>query len=174
MRKYLVVYSSKTGNTKKLAESARVVLGNNVDIIPIEQNPLPIKYHWTAVGFWIDKDDADDLTQAYLAKIQNQPVALFCTLGTPPTMPQAKKCMDNAISHLGANCKILGTFISQGKVDIPVATQVEKIAKQKGDHKMLQLFRDVIKSAETHPDAEDIKLAQSFFISLAKQSTTDK
>ncbi len=164
--RYLIVYASRTGNTRKLAEAARDVLGDKVDIMPIEENPSPEEYAWIAVGFWIDQDDANQSAQEYLTKLQGKRVALFCTLGTPTEMPAAKQCMEKASRHLGSNCEIMGTFMSQGKVEKSVADYVEKIAKQKNDEKMLQLFQRVIHSAESHPDAEDIKQVQQFFCKL--------
>jgi len=168
--RYLIAYASRTGNTRKLAEAARAVLGDDVDIIPIEEKPSPEGYAWIAVGFWIDQDDANQSVQEYLAELQGRRVALFCTLGTPTEMPAAKQCMEKASLHLGNGCEIMGTFMSQGKVEKSVADYVEKIAEKKGDDKMLRLFQDVIRSAENHPDHEDIKRVQQFFSSFVKHA----
>ncbi|MDR2258623.1 MAG: flavodoxin family protein, partial [Treponema sp.] len=59
-KKGLIVYSSKTGNTKKVAEGIlKALQEKNLDvrIAAVEENPAPAD--WNLVGFWLDKGDMD-------------------------------------------------------------------------------------------------------------------
>lgn len=51
----LVVYSSKTGNTKAIAEVAAEAFGHDTVLAPIAEAPDYHEFDLVAVGFWIDK-----------------------------------------------------------------------------------------------------------------------
>ena len=51
--KLLVVYSSKTGNTKKVAMAIGETLG--VEPVAVTENPSPEDYDAIVAGFWVDK-----------------------------------------------------------------------------------------------------------------------
>ena len=56
--KALVVYSSRTGNTRKIAEAIAAVLPG-CEIHPVESAPAPEGYDLVAVGYWVDKGMPD-------------------------------------------------------------------------------------------------------------------
>ena len=49
----LVVYSSNSGNTKKLADALYGALQCKKDLIFISDNPDPSGYEFVAAGFWL-------------------------------------------------------------------------------------------------------------------------
>lgn len=57
--KFLVVYSSLTGNTKMVGEAIAEVLAPECDIFPVEDNPDYSDYDLVVVGYWVDKGTAD-------------------------------------------------------------------------------------------------------------------
>src|SRR5665648_121178 len=80
--KKLVVYSSKSGNTKKLAEAVYEYLGGDKEIAAVADAPDPAGYNFVAVGFWLKAGQPDPDSQAYLAKLkEGQEVYLFATHG---------------------------------------------------------------------------------------------
>ena len=80
--KLLVVYSSKTGNTQKVAMAIGKTLG--VEPVAVKDAPAPDDYDWIVAGFWVDKGTADAAMKAYLQRIAGKQVALFATLGAEP------------------------------------------------------------------------------------------
>ena len=78
---YSIVFSSSTGNTKKLADAVYEILpkdkcdyfGENDSKIP----PSDLLY----IGFWTDKGSADTKTLELLAKLKNKKIFLFGTAG---------------------------------------------------------------------------------------------
>ena len=52
--KTLVVYSSRTGNTGKVARAVAEGL-HDCDIYPVKDAPNPSGYDFVAVGYWVDK-----------------------------------------------------------------------------------------------------------------------
>ena len=49
----LIVYSSNTGNTKKLAQAVYDSLTGSKELYPITEAPDPAGYDFVALGFWL-------------------------------------------------------------------------------------------------------------------------
>ena len=69
--KALVVYSSRTGNTRKIAEAIAAVLPG-CEIHPVESAPAPEGYDLVAVGYWVDKGMPDAQAKAYLETVRDR------------------------------------------------------------------------------------------------------
>ncbi|MDR0568665.1 MAG: flavodoxin family protein, partial [Spirochaetaceae bacterium] len=94
IEKGLIVYSSRTGNTRKIAEGiARGFTGQGVQVrlVAIEEKPVPGEDEWTLVGFWADRGDADEKAREYLKSLRNRYVGVFGTLGAYPDSDHARE-----------------------------------------------------------------------------------
>ena len=100
--KALVVYSSRTGNTRKIAEAIAAVLPG-CEIHPVESAPAPEGYDLVAVGYWVDKGMPDAQAKAYLETVRDAKVALFGTLGAWPDSDHARDCIaqGEALEQMG-------------------------------------------------------------------------
>lgn len=81
--KALVLYSSETGRTKKLAEAVRSVLPANTDFLPMEQAPERFDdYDIVFVGVWFLNLKLDKKSRAVLPFLKAKKVAslLPCTV----------------------------------------------------------------------------------------------
>jgi flavodoxin len=167
--KNLIVYSSLTGNTKKVAEAITEVLGN-VAVFPVETAPDPADYGLIAVGFWVDRGTADKKAQEYLKQIHGKKVALFATLGAYPDSEHAAKSMANAIVLLDESNKIMGTFICQGKVDPRL---VERFKELPADHPHAITSERQARHSEAakHPDENDLQKAKEIFDKIMTRVT---
>lgn len=162
--KTLVVYSSLSGNTKKVAEAISQVLPD-CDLIPVEDAPSDLsKYGLTAVGWWAAKGAPDAKTRAWLKGIHDSRLAFFGTLGALPASDHAKDCMANieslAMEPARGNT-VLGSWMCQGRIDPKVVEVMRKLA--------LPIHQDLLKhperfeEASRHPDESDCLAAQDFF-----------
>ena len=97
--KALVVYSSRTGNTRKIAEAIAAVRPG-CEIHPVESAPAPEGYDLVAVGYWVDKGMPDAQAKAYLETVRDANVALFGTLGAWPDSDHARDCIAQGDAHL--------------------------------------------------------------------------
>jgi flavodoxin len=90
----LIVYSSKTGNTRKLAEGIQKgladALGRELRIAAVEENPDPAGTDWILVGFWADRGNADQKALCYIQSLEGRKVGLFGTLGAYPDSDHAR------------------------------------------------------------------------------------
>ena len=147
--KSLVVYSSQTGNTRKLADVVYDTLSGEKEIYPVAEAPGPEKYDFIAVGFWLTAGRPDANTSEYLPKIIDKPLFLFATHGAAPGSNHAKKAMDIAIG-LAPDADIKGTFSCQGEVNPKV---LEKIKEKPAP----PVWLDDAPAAVGHPNDTDFE-----------------
>lgn len=160
--KSLVVYSSLTGNTKKVGEAILEVLPEGTEICPVENAPAPDGYDFISVGFWVDRGTADKKAGDYLAAIKNKRVALFATLGTKPDSGHAAECLERAALLLDKSNTLAGTFICQGKIDPKLTETMKKLPK--GHHHGWTPEREAVhEEASLHPDKKDLTDARAAF-----------
>ncbi|HWR06233.1 flavodoxin family protein [Sporomusa sp.] len=166
--KTLIVYSSLTGNTRKVAEAIHEVFGSAAELFPVETAPSPAAYDFVAVGFWVDRGTADKKAQDFLKTIQGKSVALFATLGAYPDSEHAADSLKNAAAFLDAGNRLVGTFICQGKIDPRL---IEQFKSMPGNHphavtpERLARYQEAAK----HPDDRDFQAAQAVFTDIEKQ-----
>ncbi len=170
MLKYLVVYSSLTGNTKMVGEAIAKEI--NADLKAVEENPTAEGYDMVAVGFWADKGGSDPKATKYLQSLKNVTVALFMTLGADPKSEHAAKTLDKAASYLDESNKLVGTFACQGKIDPKLIERMNQMFKENGGNNPHAPSKDRDerhKKASTHPDAQDLLDAQDAFKKIAEK-----
>lgn len=147
--KSLIVYSSQTENTKKLADTICEVLKGEKDLFPIETAPLTKGYDFIAVGFWLMGGKPDPKTSEYLKKLgKSDRLFLFTTHGAAAGSDHVKNAIQHAID-LTNNSDITGVFTCQGEVNPKV---LEKV-KQKPEPPAWIGDAD---QAIGHPDEDDL------------------
>jgi flavodoxin len=146
--KSLVVYSSQSGNTQKLAETVYAALPGHKDIMPVDEAPEPDGYDCVAVGFWLQAGKPDPKTAAYLARVKDTRLFLFATHGAAAGSAHVRNAMDHARS-LAPDASVIGSFGCQGEVN-PKA--LEKIRAKVPPPPWIQ----DADGAVGHPDQEDL------------------
>ena len=137
--KTLVTYSTKTGNTKKVAESIAKAI-ENAEIKDIAE-VSNLDYNLIIVGTWIDKGTADAKALNFIKTIKNKNTAFFFTLGAYPDSQHALDCVENITKLFTENSnKVLGHFLCQG----------------------IKRWAD----ASLHPDESDLNNAYTYFKDL--------
>lgn len=149
-----IVYSSCTGNTRKVAEAMAEVSGLPCHAVPYA--PAPQDYDLLAVGFWVRKGLPDARAQRYIQTIQGKNVFYFGTLGAWPQSEHALRCLHAAKALLeeGGNT-VLDGFLCQGKVN----PQVVAASQRKGTHPMTAARQERLQEAARHPDENDLQAA---------------
>ncbi len=162
--KVLVVYSSKTGNTKKVAEAiAGAVQGST--ILPVEAGPSAEGFDLVAVGYWVDKGMPDAKCRTWLEKVRGCRIALFGTLGAWPDSEHAKECMRRAAEYVTSperGNSLCGSWICQGRIDPYVIEIMQKMAPDV--HPMTPERKARIDEAAKHPDDKDLASAKNFIL----------
>ena len=115
-QRYSILYSSKTGNTKKLAEKIREVLPEeNCDYFGTE-GAKALSSDILYIGFWTDIGNADPVTLELLKSLKNKKIFLFGTAGFggseayfQQVLGKVKESVDESVS--GENAPV-----SQGQI----------------------------------------------------------
>jgi flavodoxin len=165
----LIVYSSKTGNTRKLAQGIHKGLVDagicDTRIAAAEENPEPADADWILLGFWADRGTADPKSLGYLKSLEGRKIGFFGTLGAYPDSPHAKD-MGKKVQELGAEKNtVLGCFLCQGKVD-PALIERFKSLPPDNPHAMTEERIKRHEEAAKHPDENDIKAAVAAVLAM--------
>jgi flavodoxin len=147
--KSLIVYSSQSGNTKKLAQAVYESLTGPKDIYPVAAAPDPADYDFVALGFWLQAGKPDPWAAEYLAGIGDKKLFLFATHGAAADSAHARNAIEIAKS-LAPSAQIAGTFNCPGEVS---PAHLEKARKKDSPPKWI----DDAPAAVGHPDSGDIK-----------------
>jgi flavodoxin len=146
--KALIVYSSQSGNTGKLAQAIQDSLTIETRILPVEQLPVPEQDEIVFVGFWLQGGKPDPKSAEYLTRVGGAQLFLFATHGAAAESRHAQDAMDHAKS-LAPAADILGMFNCQGQVDPKVLDK----ARQKSPR---PVWVDDAAAAAGHPDEMDL------------------
>lgn len=163
-----VVYSSVTGNTRRVAEALTL---EDLPLFSVTQAPDLEAYDLLALGFWVRKGLPDARSQRCWAGLHGKRIFLFGTLGAWPHSAHACRCLEGARVLLTANGnRIVGEFLCQGRV----SPHVLAASARKGTHPMTEGRAARLAEAARHPHAGDLAAArtcwQSILSALAPQA----
>ena len=158
----LVVYSSRTGNTRTVAEAIHAALPAGTAVVSVHDAPEPRGYDLLALGFWVNRGGPDAAMLRYMTQVQAARVALFGTLGAYPDSPHAHKVREKAVAALAPGNQVLGTFLCHGRMDPARIAALQENPSVARHHPMTEERRLRLQAAQTHPDATDCAQAQAF------------
>jgi len=153
--KTAVIYSSKTGNTRKIAEAIRQGMPPGAELYAVENAPPADAFDLIVMGFWVDKGRPDPESADYMKTVKKKKVITFFTLGAYPDSPHAEDCLKTSASCYGAGCDILGSFRCQGAIDPKLIQWMEKLPGEH-PHAPDEARRKRWADAATHPDQADL------------------
>lgn len=150
----LVAFSSKTGNTQKVAK--HIASHFKFDIKRIEDGIDDKAYDRIIICFWIDKSTANKSAKEYLDSLENKEVAIVFTLGDYPDSQYANKVMENLKKEVELkNNKVIASFKCQGKIDPKITEMFKKMGKD-SPHYMDETRMKRHEDAKSHPDKQDL------------------
>ena len=174
LQKWLIVYSSVTGNTKQIAKAMYSAFAENeADIFSIKDVDKIVldDYDYIAVGYWLTRGAPDRAVQQLLSEISGKTVVLFQTHGAEIGSEHAVTAFARAASRLGNDCDVLGTFSSQGKINPALLARRQNSADKNDPHAANERNRKRWENAAKHPDENDLQRAKDF-ISAMKHKLT--
>ena len=159
MRKWAVIYSSITGNTKTIAEE--IAGAADADLFRVQDAPTDLAaYEVVALGYWLRRGGPDDLMKAYLPQVTGARVVLFQTHGADVGSEHAVTSFARAAYLLGPASEILGTFSAQGKL-APALIARRKKSQPDDTHNSPEAQERWLRAAD-HPNEEDRAAARAF------------
>jgi len=147
--KSLVLYSSQSGNTQKLAKTIYDALPGDKKISPVDEAPPSLAdFDFIAVGFWFQGGKPDAKSSRLLPQLGKKKTFLFATHGAAKGSTHAQQGM-NAAKELAAGATVIGTFSCQGEVSSKVLDAAA--AKQEPPP-----WLSDAPGAKGHPDQSDL------------------
>ena len=149
---YSIVYSSRTGNTRQLAEAIRTVLPAADCLYCGAPAPEALAADTLYVGFWTDKGDCDADLAAFLGQITGQKVFLFGTAGFGGAPEYFDHILTAVRGHLPQGTVLTGSYMCQGRMPAAVRTRYEAMEESPRRAAMLENFDRAL----SHPDEADL------------------
>lgn len=155
---YSIVYSSKTGNTKMLADALHQALPADDCLYFGAPDAQALAAERIYIGFWTDKGTCDAETAAFLAQLTQQEIFLFGTCGFGGGVAYFEQILARVRDLLPESVQLVGSYLCPGKMpqsvrDRYVRTAEEEPAKRSHMQKMIFNFD----CALSHPDANDLQ-----------------
>ena len=158
MKKYSVVYHSKTGNTELLANAIKEIL-SEIDIIYYgAPKTEAMEASVIFLGFWTDKGESDKISTAFLKTLHNKKIFLFGTAGFGGNDEYFSQILSRVKLHLDDSNVVIGTYMCQGKMPMIVRNRYESMLSNDSE-KMIGLIENFDR-ALSHPDNTDLEHLQ--------------
>lgn len=157
--KGLIVYSSRTGNTERVARAVLEAAPPETDLYPVREAPNPDTYAWVFVAFWVDRGTADEDTRTFLAGLKGKVVGLFGTLGAYPDSEHARDVETAVRESIDSDNRVLGCYLCQGRID-PKLTEMFKRFPPDHPHAWTPERAQRHADAASHPDEDDLCAAR--------------
>ena len=158
---YAILYSSKTGNTKMLAQAIREALPEQQCRFFGESNAAPGDAQTLYIGFWTDKGTADEATLALLDSLENKNIFLFGTAGFGESEAYFQKVLERVKTHIAPSNTLIGEYMCQGKMPQAVKERYLKMKEQPEHPANLDMLIENFDRALPHPDAADLEKLRS-------------
>lgn len=149
--KYSIVYSSKTGNTKALAEHIKSALPDEECIYFGEPSEKALYADMIFAGFWTDKGTCDDGFKDFLHSVNSKKIFLFGTAGFGGSQEYFDKILSAVKGNISESCETAGEFMCQGKMPPTVRKRYEAMEETAQKHILIANFD----AAASHPDSND-------------------
>lgn len=154
--KYAIVYSSKTGNTKMLAEKLREILPKQDCIYCGAPDGAALAAERLYVGFWCDKGTCDADTGAFLKTVEGKELYLFGTAGFGGEAAYFDQILQRVRGGLAGDVRVAGAFMCQGRMPMSVRERYERMMSAPEHPANLGMLIENFDAALSHPDEEDL------------------
>ena len=154
---YAIVFSSKTGNTRLLADTLRASLPQNECTYFGAPAPEALEAETLYIGFWTDKGHADDTLTAFLQRLKGKRIFLFGTAGFGGSAPYFEKILAATRKALDGSNTVIGSFMCQGKMPVSVRQRYEAMKAKPLHIPNLDALIENFDKALSHPDAADLE-----------------
>ena len=173
--KVAIIYESKTGNTKLIADSIKAATEKDHNVIfksakeALEtSNDIIADLYF--LGSWTDKGDCGAFIKKFSKTLNNKRVALFGTAGFSGSQTYYNNLAKRFSKELDSSNSIIGSFYSQGKMPLSIKRRYLTLLKQNPSDKNIKVSIMNFDEAKSHPDSKDLKDAQTFALDILNKT----
>ena len=155
---YSIVYSSKTGNTRMLADALHNALPEEDCVYFGTPDAAALAADRLYIGFWTDKGTCDEATAALFAQLDSQEVFLFGTCGFGGGNAYFSQILGRVLSRLPENVEVIGQYMCVGRMPQSVRDRYVRIAgEDPARRSQMQKMIFNFDAALSHPDEADLQ-----------------
>ena len=155
--KYSVIYSSRTGNTKLLADTILESLSSDDCIYAGEPDVKALDADIIYAGFWTDKGTCDEKFGEFIKNVKDRKLFLFGTAGFGQDPSYFKRIIERVKEILDPSVKLEGYYMCQGKMPLSVRERYEKMLKNEDQAPRMKMLIENFDTALSHPDKNDLE-----------------
>jgi flavodoxin len=162
MLKYLVVYASETGNTKKIADEIFQALPSD------SKEELNVR-SWNGrhdaetyfIGYWANRGTCSLEIIDLIASLHNKNVAFFGTCGLGNDQAYYRQIEQIGTLWLPEDNHYLGGYFCQGSMPAQIRERYEELRGRYDEEKLDNLLT-IFDEGRRHPDKQDLLKANVF------------
>lgn len=160
---YIVLYSSRTGNTKKLATEIFAMLpGINKELHPLEEYRPEQETDVYVLGFWTNSGYPNPEMMDFLSDLREKKIIMFGTCGMGMDEEYYEELIRRAEMQIPDGNEYYGTFLCQGRMPISVRHKYEEMYAGAEDKDQVARLMHNFDQAMLHPNKEDFNQARLF------------
>ena len=160
---YSIVTSSKTGNTRAVADAIAAALPAGACVYHGAPAEAALGADVIFAGFWTDKGSCGQDMAEFLAGCGCKRVALFGTAGFGGDADYFSMLLDNVKKLLPADAVCLGGWMCQGRMPTGVRARFAAQLEQNPDDANAKRMLENFDCALSHPDEADLAAASTYF-----------
>ncbi len=159
---YMVLYSSKTGNTKKIAtEIFSALPGMSKDMQSMEEyrgKDADIFF----IGFWVNRGTCEMSVIDAMSELHGKKIALFGTCGMGSDAEYYRSIEQKVNVWIPDDCEYLGIFLCQGKMPMQIRGNYEIPREDSRQEACRRRLLHNFDEALFHPNDTDLANAREF------------
>lgn len=157
-----IVYESKSGNTKLLAQAIHEVIKDVVYMGGV----CEIDADLYICGSWTDKGSCDEKMTAFLKTLRHKKIIWFQTAGFGGSKEYYECLFERVKQNIDESNQILGHFYCQGKMGMAVKERYLQLLEKNPDDLKLKASIENFEMALSHPDRQDLTNIQTWILNL--------
>ena len=160
--RYSIVYSSKTGNTRQLAEAIEQQLPTGDLLYCGAPDAAALQADVLFVGFWTDKGTCDETVAQLLKQAEGKTVYLFGTAGFGQSQQYFDQILARVRENLPAGAVYGGGYMCQGRMPQAVRSRYEAMQAKEPENTRYKMLIENFDEALAHPDTNDLEAAAAW------------
>ena len=165
---YSIIFSSLTGNTRKLADKIHEILPKESCDYFGTADAQGIESELLYIGFWTDKGHCNAEIGTFLKKIKDKEVFLFGTAGFGGDTEYFDKILKKVEKNLDRSNILRGSYMCQGKMPNSVRERYMKMKNSPLPVPNIDAMIENFDRAVSHPDEQDLEQLRQVIASSQK------
>lgn len=161
--KVQVIYSSISGNTKRLAEGIYDgILNCEKEIIDLNEGVPALDGDIILLGYWVEQKGPNEAMKNFMKSIENKVVGVFCTLGFYADSKYGVDSAFEGVNILKEKNTVIGNYVCNGHLSDKMIEMFRRMPMDKIHSASVknEIRWDVMKQ---HPTPSEIALAAERF-----------